>query len=71
MHGSGMFIINPPRTLHQTLADIMPYLVEMLGQDSRWMHRVTEPIHRLLVFAHPLQTKWLYDSWSFTNLSMK
>ena len=34
MHGSGMFIINPPRTLHQTLADIMPYLVEVLGQDD-------------------------------------
>ena len=35
MHGSGMFIINPPWTLQQTLAEIMPYLVKVLGQDSR------------------------------------
>jgi 23S rRNA (adenine2030-N6)-methyltransferase len=34
MHGSGMFIINPPWTLHQTLEAIMPYLVEVLGQDA-------------------------------------
>jgi 23S rRNA (adenine2030-N6)-methyltransferase len=34
MHGSGMFIINPPWTLHQTLEDIMPYLVQVLGQDA-------------------------------------
>ncbi len=34
MHGSGMFVINPPWTLHQTLADIMPYLVQVLGQDA-------------------------------------
>jgi 23S rRNA (adenine2030-N6)-methyltransferase len=34
MHGSGMFIINPPWTLHKTLEDIMPYLVEVLGQDA-------------------------------------
>lgn len=34
MHGSGMFIINPPWTLHQTLAEIMPYLVQVLGQDA-------------------------------------
>jgi 23S rRNA (adenine2030-N6)-methyltransferase len=30
--GSGMFIINPPFTLHQTLADVMPYLVDKLAQ---------------------------------------
>ena len=34
MHGSGMFIINPPWTLHKTLEDIMPYLVQVLGQDA-------------------------------------
>jgi 23S rRNA (adenine2030-N6)-methyltransferase len=34
MHGSGMFIINPPWTLHNTLAAIMPYLVQVLGQDA-------------------------------------
>jgi 23S rRNA (adenine2030-N6)-methyltransferase len=34
MHGSGMFIINPPWTLHPMLADTMPYLVQTLGQDA-------------------------------------
>ncbi len=34
MHGSGMFIINPPWTLHKTLSDIMPYLVQALGRDA-------------------------------------
>ncbi|WP_022654437.1 23S rRNA (adenine(2030)-N(6))-methyltransferase RlmJ [Aquaspirillum serpens] len=34
MHGSGMFILNPPWTLAQQLADILPYLVQHLGQDS-------------------------------------
>lgn len=34
MHGSGMFVINPPWTLRQTLADVMPYLVRVLGEDD-------------------------------------
>ena len=34
MHGSGMFIINPPWTLHAMLKDVMPYLVATLGQDE-------------------------------------
>jgi 23S rRNA (adenine2030-N6)-methyltransferase len=34
MHGSGIFVINPPWTLHKTLAEIMPYLVRVLGQDA-------------------------------------
>ncbi|MDO8892265.1 MAG: 23S rRNA (adenine(2030)-N(6))-methyltransferase RlmJ [Sulfurimicrobium sp.] len=34
MHGSGMFILNPPWTLHKTLANIMPYLLQALGQDA-------------------------------------
>jgi len=34
MHGSGMFIINPPWTLHKTLAEVMPWLVQVLGQDA-------------------------------------
>ena len=34
MHGSGMFVINPPWTLHKTLVEIMPYLVRVLGQDA-------------------------------------
>lgn len=34
MHGSGMFIINPPWTLHKMLQEVMPYLVTTLGQDE-------------------------------------
>jgi 23S rRNA (adenine2030-N6)-methyltransferase len=34
MHGSGMFIINPPWTLHGMLQEVMPYLVKHLGQDE-------------------------------------
>ena len=34
MHGSGMFVINPPWTLHDTLAGVMPYLVSTLGSES-------------------------------------
>ncbi len=33
MHGSGLYIINPPWTLHATLQQVMPYLVKVLGQD--------------------------------------
>lgn len=34
MHGSGLFIINPPWTLHDTLADTLPYLTATLAQDD-------------------------------------
>ncbi len=34
MHGSGMFILNPPWTLHKTLSEVMPYLLKVLGRDS-------------------------------------
>jgi len=34
MHGSGMFIINPPWTLHGMLQEVMPYLVQHLGRDE-------------------------------------
>lgn len=27
-----MFVINPPYTLHDTLAGVLPWLVEVLGQ---------------------------------------
>jgi 23S rRNA (adenine2030-N6)-methyltransferase len=30
--GSGMFIINPPHTLHDELAQLLPYLTDVLGQ---------------------------------------
>ena len=31
LHGSGMFIVNPPWKLAETLSDAMPWLVEVLG----------------------------------------
>ncbi len=34
MHGSGLIVINPPWMLRKTLAEIMPYLVKVLGRDS-------------------------------------
>ncbi len=34
MHGSGMFILNPPWNLHGVLQEVMPYLVKHLGQDD-------------------------------------
>ena len=34
MHGSGMFIVNPPWTLAATLADCLPWLAEVLGDDA-------------------------------------
>lgn len=34
MHGSGMFVLNPPWTLHDTLVGIMPYLVDVLALDA-------------------------------------
>ncbi len=35
MHGSGMFIINPPWTLHDTLKETLPWLASVLGEDGR------------------------------------
>lgn len=32
LSGSGMFVINPPYTLHDELAGVLPWLVEALGQ---------------------------------------
>jgi len=34
MHGSGMFLVNPPWTLRETLQQVMPYLVKVLAQDG-------------------------------------
>jgi 23S rRNA (adenine2030-N6)-methyltransferase len=33
MHGSGLFVINPPWTLVESLQAILPYLVQVLGQE--------------------------------------
>jgi 23S rRNA (adenine2030-N6)-methyltransferase len=30
--GSGVFVLNPPHTLHATLAATLPYLVDVLGR---------------------------------------
>lgn len=35
MHGSGMFIINPPWTLRDALAECLPVLVKLLAQDGQ------------------------------------
>ncbi|HEX8963116.1 MAG TPA: 23S rRNA (adenine(2030)-N(6))-methyltransferase RlmJ [Rhodocyclaceae bacterium] len=34
MHGSGMFVANPPWTLAQTLRDVLPVLRDALGRDG-------------------------------------
>jgi 23S rRNA (adenine2030-N6)-methyltransferase len=34
MHGSGMFILNPPWILHAELQQLMPYLAEVLGEEG-------------------------------------
>jgi 23S rRNA (adenine2030-N6)-methyltransferase len=30
--GSGLFVINPPWVLHDTLAEVLPWLTEVLAQ---------------------------------------
>lgn len=35
LHGSGMFILNPPWTLPGALREVMPYLAKVLRQDDR------------------------------------
>ncbi|MFZ2300439.1 MAG: 23S rRNA (adenine(2030)-N(6))-methyltransferase RlmJ [Gallionella sp.] len=35
MHGSGMFIVNPPWVLHGILQETMPYLISHLGCDEQ------------------------------------
>ena len=34
MHGSGMFVLNPPWTLHDALAGAMPFLADALREDA-------------------------------------
>ncbi|MBX3603725.1 MAG: 23S rRNA (adenine(2030)-N(6))-methyltransferase RlmJ [Piscinibacter sp.] len=40
--GSGMFVINPPHTLHAHLAATLPWLVEVLGQYDGASHRLDQ-----------------------------
>lgn len=35
LHGSGMFVLNPPWTLHKELTTTLPWLVKTLGLDDR------------------------------------
>ncbi|OZI34422.1 23S rRNA (adenine(2030)-N(6))-methyltransferase RlmJ [Bordetella genomosp. 10] len=35
LHGSGMFLVNPPWTLHAALKEAMPWLTGLLAQDER------------------------------------
>lgn len=35
LHGSGMFIVNPPWTLHAALQESMPVMTRLLAQDNR------------------------------------
>jgi 23S rRNA (adenine2030-N6)-methyltransferase len=34
MHGSGVFVVNPPWTLQASLQEVMPWLVKVLGLDA-------------------------------------
>lgn len=34
LHGSGMFILNPPWSLRSVLEDVMPYIAQVLAQDG-------------------------------------
>ncbi|MGL6046028.1 MAG: 23S rRNA (adenine(2030)-N(6))-methyltransferase RlmJ, partial [Vogesella sp.] len=38
MHGSGMFIVNPPWTLHATLQETLPWLSQALAVDDGAWH---------------------------------
>src|SRR5690606_24414936 len=38
MHGSGMFVVNPPWTLHAALEESLPWLASKLGQDQHAGH---------------------------------
>ncbi|WP_229217315.1 23S rRNA (adenine(2030)-N(6))-methyltransferase RlmJ [Massilia forsythiae] len=40
LHSSGMFILNPPYTLEPTLRQVLPYLVQVLGQDGGATFRI-------------------------------
>ncbi|WP_397473151.1 23S rRNA (adenine(2030)-N(6))-methyltransferase RlmJ [Pusillimonas sp.] len=41
LHGSGMFVINPPYTLYERLQQALPWLSKVLAQDNRASHTLT------------------------------
>jgi 23S rRNA (adenine2030-N6)-methyltransferase len=40
LHGSGMFIVNPPFTLPEIFKRVLPYLAQILGQDDYATHEL-------------------------------
>ncbi len=40
LHGSGMFVINPPYTLQAAMKDAMPWLLKTMGQDDRAAYKL-------------------------------
>jgi 23S rRNA (adenine2030-N6)-methyltransferase len=42
MHGSGMFIVNPPWKLAETLRECLPYLARTLGNDGNGSFTLVE-----------------------------
>lgn len=40
LHGSGVFVINPPWTLTATMKETLPWLVRSLGQDERASYKL-------------------------------
>lgn len=40
LHGSGMFVVNPPWTLNAALKESLPWLVKVLGQDARAAYKL-------------------------------
>lgn len=46
LHGSGMFIVNPPWTLDAALAESLPWLVEKLGRDRSAGYTLTRSSKR-------------------------
>jgi 23S rRNA (adenine2030-N6)-methyltransferase len=44
MHGSGVFIVNPPWTLQSTLTETMPILVKLLAMDETAQFELTSQI---------------------------
>ena len=45
LHGSGMFVVNPPWTLAASLQESLPWLAQVLGQDAQatWSLQAGEP----------------------------
>lgn len=40
LHGSGMFVINPPYTLYSAMQEVMPYLAKHLAQDEHASYKL-------------------------------